>query len=741
MKALKHLLPALFLAVMVFASCEPKEQEEVFEFSISAADGSAVSGVQTLHFGGTLELSFTAKAVASVKATAPTGWSTEVAMRERKITIQAPEATDKTAAESGEVEIVATSNGGKTLTETVAVVISKTAPVLVLSPTQILHMDFGAEAEVTISDIEHVASLELASAPKGWQCVPDLANKKVKLTAPAENATTYEGEGDFVITAKSESNETFDYRVRASVKGINNFDEFVTLALLYNTAVDQAALAEAAADYMWKGEIILNADIDLSEINVPYVILPDFAFTFNGKGHSINLAYEGDDEEIGLFHNVVAPGKVCNLNFTGSITSTKYGADVAVVSTYSYGGTFENISSEVEITQTGATGAESGSSAKGVLGVIVGDEQGNGSYTNCSNSGPISFSNAKYVGAIMADIWDKTAGTVTNCSNTGAITGSFKSYDMSSAIVGGVVGRNIGSNWTYTDSYNTGNIHYSFNKNGTGIRALGGFAGTVFGNYIGCYNAGEVINTDGLQAKKATRRIGGFGGAAWQDNSCVFYGKNCYNTGKVSDITNYLGGFIGILEDGDQDHYHVVEGCYNTGAVVCACQNDVSDAFGGFIGTLYNAVLLKDCRNDGKVVGVSRRCAGGLVGRAADYIVIQNCTNNGEVYVGAVNMDQALYNTYVSPVVGGICGVVGAKTTVMITNSANTGKVTAMSCLAYSVQSVAGSEIASALQLDPTYENSAVLSIDDATINASKDAEIVYIPKSEWSNDTIYSWL
>ena len=739
MKTLKLLFSALLIAAFASVACQPDVQpEETFEFSISTADGSAVTGVQTFNYGGPLELTFTAKAVAKIEATAPNGWTATVAMRERKVTVKAPEATDKTAAESGNVQIVATSQSGQTLSETVAVAISHSAPVLVFTPTQILHVDFGSDTEVALSEVEHVASLELKSGPKGWQFTPDLAKNKVKLTAPAENVATYDGEGDFVVTAKSESNETFDYTIHASVKGINNVEEFVALATAYNTTEDQAALAAAVVDYMWKGEILLNSNIDLTGLEAPCAVVKDFAFTFNGKGHTINIEYEGAAETIGLFYKVVAPGKVCNLNFTGNITSTKYGADIAVVSTYSEGGTFENISSEVEITQTGAD-AESGAVSSGALGAIVSDEQGNGTYTGSSNSGPITFSNTRYVGGILGDIWDKTEGTVTNCSNSGPITGSFKGYDMGRAVVGGVIGNTIGSNWMFTDSYNTGNIHYSFNKNATGIRALGGFAGTVFGKYIGCYNTGEVINTDGINAQKATRRIGGFGGAAWMDNDCVFYGKNCYNTGKVSDITNYIGGFVGILEEGSAENYHLAENCYNTGTVICACLTNVSDAFGGFAGTLYNVVGLVNCRNEGKVVGVSARSAGGLVGRAADYIVIQGCTNSGDVFVGA--NEAALKYEYVSPVVGGICGVVGGSTVVTIANSANTGKVTAMSTLAYSVQSVAGSEVASALTLDPSYANSATLTIDDATINASKDAEIVFIPKAEWSNDTILGWL
>ena len=161
-------------------------------------------------------------------------------------------------------------------------------------------------------------------------------------------------------------------------------------------------------------------------------------------------------------------------------------------------------------------------------------------------------------------------------------------------------------------------------------------------------------------------------------------------------------------------------------------------AFGGFAGTVYNIAYFKNCRNEGKVVGVSRRCAGGMIGRAADNVFIEGCTNSGDVYVGAV--DGTLSKDY-SPVVGGICGIAGSGSAVTIKNSKNTGKVTAMTVFQEGVQSVYAAEAVLAKVADPSSEVVNHNSADDATVNASKGASIVWIGKGDWKTETIIGWL
>ena len=818
------------VAVAMLAGCKPTEPEETFEFQVTR-DGAAVTGVQTLSFDGVLTLSFTAKGVASVEVTAPTGWSASASLSGRSITINAPAATDRSAPESGTVTVTAKSTSGKTISENIQVavrddavsltidgaseglsfiygetktisasfgnvadiqtalpdgwsaaadikggVISITAPArstvgaetegtatftpssargnagtavsvalsirveapsLSFSPTSLNHVDFASENTITATEVINVVDLQVLQSPAGWSIVPNLEAGNVKITAPAKDASAFDGEGVFVVQVISGTGDTQEYTLPVSVKGINNTREFLELAKAYNELQEGQDPIALFADYICDAEVILNADINLSDSNLASFIDQVFIFTFNGKGHTITLGYNGDAEEIGLFKAVAAPGKIRNLNLDGAITSTAYGPKVAALTCISAGGTFENITSSVSITQEGSSAA-AGADAKGFCAAITADEQGNGTYLNCRNSGAIIVTNVKFAGGIIADIWDNTQGSVTGCSNTAPITGRFGNHKLNSAQLGGVVGNTIGSNWTFKESYNTGAIKYSFGKKDIGIRAVGGFAGTVFGNFENCYNTGDVINTDGMEAMHATRRVGGFGGAAWYDNDCVFKAKGCYNTGNVSDMSNYVGGFVGILEEGKASNYHYMENCYNTGSVTVASLNGVSDAFGGFAGTLYNIVGLKNCRNEGKVVGVSRRCAGGLIGRAADYIVIDGCSNSGEVCVGAV---ADYISKEFSPVVGGICAVAGESSTVTITNSKNTGKLTAMTVYNQGVQSVYAAEAVLAKVHDPSKDVTNLSSADDATVNASKNATIVWIPKADWNTNTILGWL
>lgn len=712
-------------------------QVAVTDAAVSLAIEGASAGVSFVY-GETKTLNATASNVATIQVSVPEGWSASADASAGKVSITAPLRTAAGAATEGSVTFSpASARGNAGSPVNVAVSIRVEAPSISFSPMQLSHVDFGSENTITATEVHNVVNLQVLETPKGWSFEPNILTGTVKIFAPAADAADYDGEGNFVVQAISATGDTQDYTLPVSVKGINNATEFLALAKAYNELGEGQDPVALFADYIWGAEVILNADINLSDSNKATFIDNDFLFTFNGKGHTITLGYNGDAENIGLFKAIVAPGKVCNLRLDGAITSTAYGPTVAALTCISAGGTFENVSSAVNITQEGSA-AEAGADAKGFCAAITADEQGHGVYSNCSNSGPITVTNVKFTGGLIADIWDNTFGSVTGCSNTAPITGRFGNHKLNSAQLGGVVGNTIGSNWSFKDSFNSGSIKYSFNKKDIGIRAVGGFAGTVFGFYENCYNTGDVINTDGTDAAKATRRVGGFGGAAWYDNDCVFYAKGCYNTGRVSDMSNYVGGFVGILEEGTAEKYHYMEDCYNTGNVIVASYSGVSDAFGGLAGTLYNVVGVKNCRNEGKIVGVSSRCAGGLIGRAADYIFIDGCTNSGDVYVGAV--DGALSKDY-SPVVGGICGIAGAGSVVTITNSKNTGKITAMTVYQEGVQSVYAAEAVLVKVHDPSSDVVNKNTADEATVNASKGAALERIAKSSWNINTILGWL
>jgi hypothetical protein len=164
----------------------------------------------------------------------------------------------------------------------------------------------------------------------------------------------------------------------------------------------------------------------------------------------------------------------------------------------------------------------------------------------------------------------------------------------------------------------------------------------------------------------------------------------------------------------------------------------VSDAFGGFAGTLYSVNVLQNCKNSGKVVGYTRRTAGGLVGRAADYVQIYDCENTGDVYSGAVAGE--LSKDW-CPVVGGICGIAGDGSEVNIVNSKNTGKITAMVQWVEAVASAYACEGTTRAIYDAEGGYSDKNTCDEATKTASAGAAVTAILPNEWTTNLPEGWL
>lgn len=663
--------------------------------------------------------------VSKVTATAPTGWTVTTNLSNKTLSIVAP-SRDATEAElEGTVSLVPESmRGTKGATVSFNVAVSVLAPSLTFEPTSLHDVAFSSSNTVNATNVENVADLQVKSVPKGWTVTVNLATVSALVKAPAPDATDIDGEGTIVFTAISPSGDQLDYSLDVSVVGINSAADFLAFANAVNTAADLAG-------YMHNGEIVLNTDVDLSGSPKANYVTETFTGNFNGKGHTITLSINTSEEFTALFKRIEAPATIHDLKLAGNVTNSGHNVNVAGLTCFSKGGTYTNISTSIVLSQTGTADASGGK-----FGALVADEEGSGVYTNCHNTGALTVSTARYVGGLIGSIWDKTSGTMTDCSNIGALTCNFSdTINMGSALYGGVVGTTIGSNWNYIRCFNKGNINYSLAT--SGIRALGGFSSTVFGYFEDCYNTGNVVNIKGTASSKATRRIGGFAGTTWESNGYVAHCKGCYNTGEVSDITNFIGGFIGIVENGKADNYHKFENCYNSGKVTCLSLNSVSDAFGGFAGTIYNVALLQNCKNSGKVLGYTRRCAGGLVGRAADNVYIVSCENSGDVYVGAV--DGQLSQAW-SPVVGGICGIAGTGSTINIQTSKNTGKVTAMVQWAEAVSSVYACEATARQLYEPSGSYPDLTVCDEATKTASAGAIVEFIPKANWTTNPPASW-
>ena len=717
-------------------------ETKVVTIDVAAAESSLsfdVAGVSegaNFHYAESQTFAITSSNVSEVEVTAPQGWNVTANVAGNELVVVAPERTNADAVLEGTISLLPKSvrgTVGTAVTFNVAVVV--TAPSLSFNMTEIHDVEFGSKTTIQATEAVNIANIVVKSVPTGWDVALNLATASAVITAPAFDAANIDGEGEIVITAVSPTQDELDYTLPVSLIGINNAADFLAFAAAVNAATDLTG-------YTYNGEIVLNSNLDLT--TQPQALFVESTFTgiFNGKNNTITLAIETDQEFSSIFKKVEAPGVIKNIKLAGSITNSKHNSKVAGVSCYSKGATFENIHSSLVIKQTGLgpQTTKEDSDTAGMFAGIVGDEQGNGTYRNCHNTGAMTFNSSRYVGGIIGSIWDNTQGIMEDCSNTGSLTFPNDKCYGGKLQCGGVVGATIGSYWQFKRCFNSGNINFAAHKT---IRGLGGFAGTGFGYYEDCYNTGNIINTLGTEAKCDGRKIGGFTGQTWED--CGFVGnfKNCYNTGKVVDNGNYVGGFVGLSEEGEvlddgTALYHTYENCYNSGDVISYSTGGIADGFGGFAGTMYNINVLTNCKNSGKVVGVTYRAAGGLIGRAADYIQIINCENSGDVYVAAVESNRKY--SY-SPVVGGICGVQGNGSENNIVNSKNTGKVTAMVPFAECVSSTYACEAVANKLFDP--ESTAVdkNKCDEATITASAGAVVTAILPAQWTTTLPEGWL
>lgn len=219
---------------------------------------------------------------------------------------------------------------------------------------------------------------------------------------------------------------------------------------------------------------------------------------------------------------------------------------------------------------------------------------------------------------------------------------------------------------------------------------------------------------------------GGFAGAS-ASGGYPIKAFNCYNEGKVVGISNYVGGFMGIAEGSKPELNAPNEftDCYNAGDVLVVSNTTISGMFGGFLAVSYQCANLTRCSNRGKVLGFTNRSAGGLVGAGADQLVVDQCRKYGMIYIGCTVASNPKAGR---PFVAGLVAIRGTNP-VKISNSKNTGAITAMVQAASDVQSAYVSEIV-------TVDGKADVTIcDDATRTASAGATVTAILKDNWNSN------
>jgi trimeric autotransporter adhesin len=328
------------------------------------------------------------------------------------------------------------------------------------------------------------------------------------------------------------------------------------------------------------------------------------------------------------------------------------------------------------------------------IGGLSGKNDTGGAITNSYNTGTVTGTgNDIWVGGLVGG----NKGSIDNSHNTGKVTGGDSVSVDASNNVGGLVGYNAGSitNASYNESEvkggnfsnigglvgwndDAGTISNSYNKDvgtvtGTGNNiSVGGLVGVNKGAINDSYNSGDVTG------EGAAIIVGGL--VSWNDVTGTI--SNSSNSGTVTgsdSVSGYDPNSIGGLTG------------YNAGTITDASYNEgeVSGGAGSGIGGLagYNkGSITNACYNEGEVSGGAGSGVGGLVGMNDSTGAISNSHNSGDVdgesdVGGLVGYNKgSVANSYNEGTVSGISnvgGLVGTNFGGSISNSHNTGDVTA----------------------------------------------------------------
>ena len=367
----------------------------------------------------------------------------------------------------------------------------------------------------------------------------------------------------------------------------------------------------------------------------------------------------------------VSEGTIVNVQVSGNIDADNQNYVGGLVG-QTYGGTIENVTSDVNISNGGY-----------YVGGVVGYSNSTISETNSEGDIEGFFAIGGLVGESNVGIFDSRA--------SGNITGIMSGFWVSDSI-GGLVGRtNVGSDVTNS----------SFSGNVSGANNVGGLIGDSQGNVSGTFATGTVSGTnwvggligyatsaniqDSWSSSQVTgnESVGGLVGASFR-NSTI---QDSYATGLVEG-QNQVGGLVGTsFTNSSAYDENLITNSHSNGMVT----GDY--LVGGLVGSMgdpyigYNDTYRVEIRNSyasGNVIG-STYSVGGLVGQAFGLSVIQNSLAFGDVsgdnnigglvglLQGSIESSRALGDISGVSTIGGL---VGQQVTVSsITDSAAYGDV------------------------------------------------------------------
>lgn len=306
---------------------------------------------------------------------------------------------------------------------------------------------------------------------------------------------------------------------------IESEDDFRWFANQIATGIDPDMYAELEEDLDFTDAGIMPVGMRKDPIKTNRELMKTYAGVFNGNGHTIELDMQRDKDNAGLFYEIDANGKVCDLTVSGRISGIQR---VGSIAAYLGGGTVSGCMNRAAVKGT-----------KSAVGGLVGEVRSSGSsISECTNT-------ASVCGAL------ETGGIVGLCGsecmieksvNTGRIS---VSGDAGSASIGGLAGRSENGT-TLKNSRNTGFIECSADC------AAGGIMGTVGGQKTtitieNCYNRGHILDVYG-----SGNPIGGIAGEIVDYSKKKPAIKKCYNAGSIDSLGD--AGTIGAIV-GKSDGY------------------------------------------------------------------------------------------------------------------------------------------------------------------------------------------
>ena len=205
--------------------------------------------------------------------------------------------------------------------------------------------------------------------------------------------------------------------------------------------------AEACAPYLYNGEFIFTADL-----NIPVEQFDDHShayalhhneFPINGNGRTVDLGtYEGNAWPLAFIQDLYYD--VHDLTLTGNLSNSADNAIMGSLATrINSEVTVSNVSSSVNITYKGSTSANA--FIGGIVGNVISSNK-NATFDNCSYSGIISCSREVIgIGGIVArgeasgtavNIWT----TIQNCKFSGSIEYTPNAVNNKQTGIGGLIG-------------------------------------------------------------------------------------------------------------------------------------------------------------------------------------------------------------------------------------------------------------------------------------------------------------